>query len=137
VLKSAVQALAAVTKEFSADSRKIYATGISMVGAGVFQLPLRFPSRFAAYAPVCGFVSSREPGAYDDVAAAIGAVPTWLFHGADDDIVPVSESCNVYNALLRAGANVRYTEYPGVRRNCWNQAYTEPEFVPWLLSQRL
>jgi len=129
VLDRAVQALDAVMDEFSTDRRKIYATGISMGGAGVLQLALTFPSRFATYVPVCGFVNSREPGAYDQIAAAIGSVPTWLFHGADDDIVPVSESRNVYNALLRAGANVRYTEYPGVRHNCWNQAYTEPGFV--------
>lgn len=135
VLARAVQALDAVTNEFHADGRKIYSTGISMGGAGVLQVAQEFPSRFAAYVPVCAFVTSREPGAYDKVAAAIGPVPTWLFHGADDDIVPVSESRNLYNALLRAGANVRYTEYPGVRHNCWNPAYTEPEFFPWLLSQ--
>jgi predicted peptidase len=135
VLDSAVNALDATANEFDTDNRKIYATGISMGGAGVLELALKFPSRFAAYVPVCGFMMSRDPEACDKIAAAIGTVPTWLFHGADDNIVPASESRKVYNALLRAGRDVRYTEYPGVGHNCWNRAYTEAEFVPWLLSK--
>jgi predicted peptidase len=135
VLDNAVDALDAAADEFKTDNRKIYATGISMGGAGVLELALKFRSRFAAYSPVCGFVMSRDPGAHDKIAAAIGTVPTWLFHGADDDVVPASESRKLYDALLRTGGDVRYTEYPGVGHNCWNRAYTEAEFVPWLLSK--
>jgi enterochelin esterase-like enzyme len=40
-------------------------------------------------------------------------------------------------ALKAAGANYRYTEYPGVGHNSWDKAYAEPELVPWLLEKKL
>ena len=57
--------------------------------------------------------------------------------GEADDSVPVEESRKMYAALQAAGANVKYTEYPGVGHKSWDKAYAEPELVPWLLSQRL
>jgi dipeptidyl aminopeptidase/acylaminoacyl peptidase len=40
-------------------------------------------------------------------------MPVWIFHGADD-IVPVTESRRMTEAMKQIGAEVRYTEYPGV-----------------------
>jgi predicted peptidase len=40
-------------------------------------------------------------------------------------------------ALKAAGGNVRYTEYPGVKHNSWDNAYGEPELFTWLLAQKL
>ena len=39
-------------------------------------------------------------------------------------------------ALRRAGADVRYTEYPDAGHDCWDRAYGEPELWKWLLEQR-
>ena len=38
--------------------------------------------------------------------------------------------------LKRLGMNVRYTEYPGVGHNSWDQAYGDPELWIWLAKQR-
>jgi len=64
-------------------------------------------------------------------------VPVWIFHGADDDIVPVTESRRMTEAMKQIGAEVRYTEYPDVGHPCWNKAYEEPKLFPWLLSKSL
>jgi acetyl esterase/lipase len=40
-------------------------------------------------------------------------------------------------ALKAAGGDVRYTEYPGVKHNSWDKAYSEPDLFPWLLEQKL
>jgi hypothetical protein len=39
-------------------------------------------------------------------------------------------------ALRRAGAEPRYTEYPGVGHNAWQRAYQEPDLADWLFAQR-
>ncbi len=39
-------------------------------------------------------------------------------------------------ALRKAGAEPRYTEYEGAGHNVWSRAYVEPELRPWLLAQR-
>jgi hypothetical protein len=38
-------------------------------------------------------------------------------------------------ALKAVNAKYKYTEYPGIGHNSWDQAYAEPDLVSWLLSQ--
>jgi poly(3-hydroxybutyrate) depolymerase len=46
-------------KEFRVDPKKVYLTGCSMGGEGVWRLALASPHRFAAIAPVCGDAPSE------------------------------------------------------------------------------
>jgi predicted peptidase len=39
-------------------------------------------------------------------------------------------------ALKAEGAKVKYTEYPGVKHDSWNNAFAEPELIPWLFNQK-
>ena len=73
---------------YSVDENHIYATGLSMGGTGVWDLAIAFPDRFAAIAPVCGKVDRNNPGK----ACRIKSLPIWVFHGAKDDVVPISDS---------------------------------------------
>ncbi|HKB79991.1 MAG TPA: prolyl oligopeptidase family serine peptidase, partial [Thermoanaerobaculia bacterium] len=61
----------------------------------------------------------------------------WVFHGSDDDVIPVSEARNMVAALQRAGGDVRYTEYPGTGHECWDLAYADAAMVRWMLQQRV
>ena len=72
-----------------------------------------------------------------EVAAKIGKTPVWIFHGGSDNDVPVEYSRKMFAALKADGADVRYTEYPGVDHNSWHKAYAEPELMIWLLSKSL
>jgi predicted peptidase len=123
---------------------------LSMGGYGTWDIAYRYPGRFAALAPICGGV--RPPGkiplpagspladpsvnACALVAGKVGKTPVWIFHGDADKTVPPAESRQMNEALKAAGGNVRYTEYPGVGHNSWDQAYDQADFVPWLLAQR-
>ena len=49
-------------REFHGDPRRIYLTGLSMGGYGVWDVALRAPDRFAALAPVCGGVRAPRAG---------------------------------------------------------------------------
>jgi predicted peptidase len=61
----------------------------------------------------------------------------WIFHGADDNVVPVTESQQMYAALKVLGGEVHYIEYPGVKHASWEKAYDEPKLFPWLFSKSL
>jgi predicted peptidase len=146
----AFQALEDAMREFNGDPARLYLTGLSMGGYATWAFGYKYPERFAALAPVCGGVvssgrrripvpawhpASRAPeDPYAETARGIGKVPVWAFHGDADPRVPVSESRQLTKALKAAGGNVRYTEYPGVAHNSWEQAYSEVELIPWLLS---
>jgi predicted peptidase len=149
------QALAALEqsiKEFNGDRDRVYLTGLSMGGFATWDLAAKYPGKFAAYVPICGGVRGpkdypqiggslgRDPKVadpYAETAKRIAKTPVWIFHGGADDTVPVEESRKMAEALKAAGANYKYTEYPGVGHNSWDKAYAEPELVPWLLGQRL
>jgi len=127
-LRLALESLDALAKEFSIDPARRYVTGLSMGGYGSFDACLRRPGYFAAAVPICG-------GADASRARDLAATSFWIFHGGSDSVVPVGRSRSIYHLLKAAGANVRYTEYPGVDHNSWTKAYHEPGLAEWLFVQ--
>jgi predicted peptidase len=145
----AMAALDQTLRRFHADRDRVYLTGLSMGGNGVWYLAYRFPDRFAAVAPVCGWfvptdkLPTSEPVVPSDdgppveaIAQRLRATPIWIFHGDDDPVVEPSDSRAIAAALQRLGAPVRYTEIPGAGHNAWDPAYGSPALPAWLLSQR-
>ncbi|MEO7211580.1 prolyl oligopeptidase family serine peptidase [Mucilaginibacter sp.] len=61
-------------------------------------------------------------------------VPMWVFHGGKDNVVPVDHSDVMVAALKEAGAEPKYTIYPNDGHNSWDDAFAEPELIPWLFS---
>jgi len=141
----AMAALAAEIKEFHGDPDRVYLTGLSLGGYGVWELAKNYPHHFAALVPVSGGVFwSYEPDRWRDVntlpaeyARAVGRTPTWIFHGADDPIVIPRQSLLMYEALKAIGGDVRYWEFAGIKHNVWDRAYGVPDLPHWLLAQRL
>ncbi|WP_207512408.1 dienelactone hydrolase family protein [Longitalea luteola] len=111
-------------------TKKIYLAGLSMGGMGTFELLWRKPGFFAAAIPICGGGDPQKVTVYAK------KFPIWLFHGDNDQAVPVGNSRLMYNSLKAAGAKAKYTEYPGVGHDSWNNAFREPELLPWLFKQK-
>ena len=149
--RAALAALDRTMTEFNGDPARVYLTGYSAGGNGTLFLASRHPDRFAALLVICPFVaefrgttsgvlypSLAMPGdedAYASVARRIAHIPTWLFHGDADTVVPVTESRKMADALKAAGATVQYAELPGVNHDAWTPAYGRPDVLEWLLRQ--
>lgn len=127
-------ALVALLDEVVANNRidadRIYLTGLSMGGWGVWNLAIEYPGRFAALAPVCGRVERNNPAK----ASRLKNLPVWVFHGALDAVVPVTESDRMVTALREAGALVRFTVYPEAGHDSWTATYNNPELYTWFLT---
>ncbi|HEV8507897.1 MAG TPA: PHB depolymerase family esterase, partial [Chitinophagaceae bacterium] len=87
------------------DISKIYVGGLSQGGMGVFDIVARYPNIFAAAFPICG---AGKVSTADKFAKQTAL---WIFHGADDDVVPVHFSRQFYQKLKKLGGDVKYTEY--------------------------
>src|SRR4030095_6790824 len=111
------------------DVRKICIGGLSQGGMGVFDMVARYPDIFAAAFPICGAGKVSTADRFAKQTAL------WIFHGAEDDVVPVHFSRQFYQKLKKLGADVRYTEYPGVRHESWINAFHEKDLLPWLFSK--
>ena len=150
----AMATLDAASKEFHGDPDRTYVTGLSMGGYGTWHLAEKYPHKFAALVVICGGIrpppatlkahpelakwfSADEPKSYSDAAAKVGKIPVWIFHGADDDIVPVTESRRMYAAMKEIGDEVHYTEFPGIKHVSWDKAYDDEKLFTWLFSKTL
>jgi predicted peptidase len=111
------------------DQDRVYLTGISMGGFGVWKLLAESPGRFAAAAPICG-------GGDPAWAPRVANVPIWAFHGSDDDVVPADQSIRMVVALQELGAPVRFTLYDRVGHDSWTRTYDDPELYEWLGRHR-
>ncbi|KEZ54533.1 prolyl oligopeptidase family serine peptidase [Metabacillus sp. JX24] len=127
-LDGAAALLEEVVETYRVDKNRIYLTGMSMGAYGAFELAGRMPETFAALAAVCG-------GGCPEKAGLLKEIPVWIFHGEDDDVIPIKESLDMVNALQQAGGNVAFTSYPGVKHDSWVQAYNDPELYNWMLSK--
>lgn len=129
-LSLTMQLLDQFVNEKIADKKRIYVGGLSMGGMGVFEILWRKPKFFAAAIPICGGGNPEKSKVYGK------KLPVWIFHGDNDQSVRVSHSRLMFQELKKVKAKVRYTEYPGVGHNSWENAFAEPGLLPWLFAQK-
>lgn len=118
-----------IEENYRIDEDRIYVTGLSMGGYGTWALAITEPDRFAAIVPICGAGDS-------DKVETIKHIPTWVFHGGKDDVVPIDESKSMVDALEACGGNVKFTVYPEAGHDSWTQTYTNPALYEWFLSHK-
>jgi predicted peptidase len=146
-------ALSAVDKaisEFNGDPARVYLTGFSAGGNGSWYLASHYPERFAAFVPICAFVTefkgltsgvlypplTSDPDPYAALAKLVAKLPIWIFHGDADKSVSVDQSRQMFAALKAIGANVQYTEFPGIPHNAWDPAYERADLFEWMFKQK-
>jgi len=118
-----------IRRKYRIDSERIYVTGLSLGGYATWELALRHPERYAAIIPICG---AGDPSRAD----RLRELPVWAFHGAKDDVVPLSGSQDMIAAIKAAGGNPRFTIYPQAGHDSWTETYANDEIYSWLLQQR-
>lgn len=149
---AAMAALGKAIKEFNGDPKRFILTGLSAGGNGTWSIASRYPEQFAAIVPICGFIfkfkgttsgidypalppaDAGDPYAF--IAKKVATITVWIFHGDADKTVTVEESRKMAAALRAIGANVQYTEFPGVDHNAWDPAYARADLIEWMLKQR-
>ncbi|MBN2350212.1 MAG: prolyl oligopeptidase family serine peptidase [Bacteroidales bacterium] len=119
-----------VEDALSIDPNRYYIHGTSMGGIGTYGALGNNPEMFAAAYIECGAGNV-------EIAPLLINIPLWLFHGSEDNIVPVHFAREMYEAVHNAGGTqIRYTEYEGVEHNTWDYTPNETTLIPWLLAQR-
>ena len=118
-----------------ADPERLYPTGFSMGGVGVFCLALRWPTRFAAITSICGACMTPQR------LTGLSHLPLWIAYGEDDEIGYLTQgSRDIVARLSRFG---RLVERPyrvgasgeiGAHTRTCDAAYAEPELYRWLLA---
>lgn len=80
--------------------------------------------------PICGGGDAIR-------AKNIKHVPQWVHHGERDDIIPISSSRKMVDALNKAQADeVKFSRYPDTGHDSWTKAYNDIEVWRWMLKHR-
>lgn len=120
-----------VQKYYPIDEQRLYLSGVSMGGMGAWNLALRRPGQFAAVTPIAGHTDMLTWWGWprDQVAPFKKWLIEWdnpidlvmnargqrffVQHGADDQLISVSQSRNMVAAARDLGLQVEYHEYRG------------------------
>ncbi len=96
-ITSALSMLTQIEMDYQIDKTRIYVTGLSAGGQGVWHASGMAPDRFAAAVPIAalrpntGFVPSVTP---------LTTTPTWAYHAQNDPTVGKGETRLTVNAML-------------------------------------
>lgn len=120
-----------LSARYPIDPERLYATGMSMGGRGVWYLAYRYPERLAAIAPVAAF----QPLSYWASSGRTRAVPVRAYHGDGDDLAPFAEAVRMHETLQAAGGRSELEVLQG-RDHFITDVFEDPELYRWLLRHR-
>ncbi|HNQ95353.1 MAG TPA: PHB depolymerase family esterase [Anaerolineales bacterium] len=126
-----------VTAAYAVDTTRIYLTGVSIGGNGVWEYGLRHPDSFAALAPVMGFVGDTAGFHVPTNICSLKDKPIWAFHGAVDTIVPLEAEQSLVDALKACNGNIQFTVYSDGDHDISGKVYQDQELYTWMLAQSL
>ncbi len=129
-----MQVLNHVKKNLRIDNRRVYLTGLSLGGGGVWSVATAYPSVFAAILPVCSGYNATSSAS----KLASENVPAWGFHGDKDYVVNYTVTQKMINAINgctpKPSPLAKFTIFPGLGHVIWDKVYKETSALTWLLS---
>ncbi len=150
----ALEVLEVAQKTLLTDPRKVWLTGHSMGGHGVWHMGVTFPDRFAAIAPSAGWISmfsyagARRPESKAPVAKVLSRATnvadtlellknlktrgTYILHGDQDDNVPVGQARAMRAKLGEFHPDFSYHEQPGAGHWWGNECVDWPPLMRFL-----
>ncbi|MCZ6672310.1 MAG: dienelactone hydrolase family protein [Verrucomicrobia bacterium] len=142
-----LQTIKEIIKELPAvDTNRIYVLGHSMGAAGTYTFIQADPHYFAAAAPSAGRGERVD-------ASVIKNLPLWVFHGDQDETVPIEGDQKLYAEMKKVGGNMKFTTWVGDGHNISAKFITggdngstqlssdrcdqEPVLLKWLFKHKL
>lgn len=96
----------ALAGQYPVDRDRLYVTGTSMGGAGVYEMLYRYPDTYAAGLAGCAVADPAD-------ASVLRKTPLYILHGDADPVISVDYSRRMTAALAEAGSDFVYKEFPG------------------------
>ena len=120
-----------IMQEYSVDRNCVYAAGLSMGGYAVWDAMIRHNEVFAEGVAVCG---AGDPSK----AEILKDTPMFVYHGTADEVVPVSGSVEMVEAIKAAGGTkISYTDFVGDGHGIWNLTFSQANLYSQLKRCKL
>jgi hypothetical protein len=131
-----VEVLNHVKKYLRVDPKRIYLTGLSLGGGGVWSVATSNPEPWAAILPICTGYNVLS------LASNIARenIPTWGFHGDKDYVVSYTVTQKMVNGINASTPKpsplAKFTIFPGMGHVIWDKVYKETTALTWMLGVR-
>ncbi len=127
-VRNVLKALDYVIRRHRIDPGRIYITGITEGGDGVWRLAEAYPGRWAALVPVH---SSHYPH-----TLKVRHIPTWIFDSHPDGPASMTNQKTLLAELQKAKADIRYTETSKKSEAIWTEVYHSQALYDWLAMRK-
>jgi hypothetical protein len=117
------------------DPCRVVLTGLSMGGAGVYEVGMINTERFAGISPICGSARSAAKD-LSIVAATFARMPAWIAHGLQGTVVPLIGSTSAVSALRAAGNTRVVFNTFAAEHDSWTATYSDPAWWAWMRARR-
>ncbi len=117
-----------VMGRYNIDPKRLYVTGPSMGGRGTWDLIRRYPTTFAAAAPMAAPALPADASLY-------ASQNIWSVNGDKDSTVKANQ--DTIAAIRAMGGNPIYTELANHGHDSWRTIYPDAQFLDWVYAQRL
>ncbi|MFB3893701.1 MAG: hypothetical protein ACE15C_16940 [Phycisphaerae bacterium] len=128
--KAVMEVVEHAKRSWRVDPDRVYLTGLSMGGRGVWFITLASQGAFAAIAPICA--NEIEP---DKMPAAVKGTTVWIIVGAADGDY-TEGSRRMARKLAAKGIDTVLTEVPNGDHGVWGGFYPHKEFYEFLFAHR-
>lgn len=116
-----------VEQSWPVDPDRRAITGWSMGAYGALSHAAADPQHFSRVLAVAG-------GGEPEWGPSLAELPVWLVHGADDRVVPASESRTLISHIPEPHGSLYYSEVPSARHDVARSVYDNQAVLDWLLS---
>lgn len=116
------------------DMGRIYSTGLSYGGNGVYALSFRFPKLFAAAVPVASIIVDSEP-----IPENLSTSFWHLYNEGDYNSNRIDKNrLSSFGDRIRAlGNDFRVGSFPDSGHNAWDKAWREEALWNWVFSKKI
>ena len=123
-----------VKKDLRVNDRRVYVTGLSLGGFGVWTVLGAYPDSFAAALPICSGGSALTKAC----AIAASDVPVWGYHALDDKVVSYTVTTRMINAINACTPQpsplAKTTLFPTGGHGIWDRVYKQTDALNWMLG---
>lgn len=123
----ALKILDSVENDFSIDKSRECLVGLSMGGAGAWDIAAKNPKRWAALVPVSAMVNLAD-------APKVTSIPTWVFHASVDPLVATQTAREMVDAVNAAGGRAYFSEVTKRAHDLSNVVFTQSALTDWMLD---
>lgn len=124
--------LQSVVADHRVDRSRVYLIGYSRGGFGAWSMAEQFPETFAAVVPIAGGGIRHYLNRTNEKTAF------WAFHGANDEVIPLSDTVVLVQRLQELKRNVRLTVFEETNHQAVEGKVLKDEAMwTWLLEQKL